>query len=95
MLVRWGGEEFVVILPGASGEEARQVLERVRSAGLGQRPDGSLLTASIGVAERVLDNAEDWSRLVEIADQRMYQAKTSGKNRIVLPPGLVVNAETE
>lgn len=88
MLVRWGGEEFVVILPGASGEEARQVLERVRSNGLGQRPDGSPLTASMGIAERILDNAESWAMLVEIADQRMYQAKTSGKNRIVLPPNL-------
>ena len=83
MLVRWGGEEFVVILPGATSDEAQQVMERLRANGLGKRPDGSLLTASIGIAERIQDHAEDCRQLVEIADQRMYQAKMQGKDRMV------------
>ncbi len=83
MLVRWGGEEFVVILPGATSDEAWQVMERVRANGLGKRPDGSLLTASIGIAERIQDHAEECRQLVEIADQRMYQAKMQGKDRMV------------
>jgi len=83
MLVRWGGEEFVAILPGATIEEACQVMHRLREDGLGQRPDGSLLTASIGIAERVQDQAEDCRRLIELADQRMYRAKMNGKNRVV------------
>lgn len=88
MLVRWGGEEFVVILPGASADEAKKVLDRLHVSGFGQRPDGSVLTASIGIAERMCDNAGDSRQLIEAADQRMYQAKTSGKNQMVLPPGL-------
>lgn len=86
----YGHEAGDQALPAAS-----HVLERVRAAGLGLRPDGSSLTTSIGVAERVLDDAEDWSKLVEIFDQRMYQAKTSGNNCIVLPPGLAINVEAE
>jgi diguanylate cyclase (GGDEF)-like protein len=88
IVVRWGGEEFIVILPGASAEEASKVLGRLSAGGLGHRPDGSPLTASIGVAERVLDQSDDYLHLVGIADQRMYQAKISGKNRMVLPPSL-------
>lgn len=83
VLVRWGGEEFVVILPGANSEEAQQVMQRLRINGLGQRPDGSLLTASIGIAERIQDHAADYRHLVEIADQRMYRAKMNGKDRMV------------
>ncbi|HLD10023.1 MAG TPA: GGDEF domain-containing protein, partial [Methylophilaceae bacterium] len=92
MLVRWGGEEFVVILPGATGNSAQQLLKRLLATGLWQRPDGSALTASIGIAERMLDNTENWRKLVEIADQRMYQAKMQGKNQIVPPPSLAATS---
>jgi PleD family two-component response regulator len=47
------------------------------------RPDGKPMTASIGVAERTLDSRDDWRKLIEIADQRMYTAKQSGKDRII------------
>lgn len=83
MLARWGGEEFILILPSTYGNEAMKVLARLREAGLGTRPDGAPVTASIGLAERTLDNADDWRKLVEIADQRMYAAKQNGKDRIV------------
>lgn len=83
MLVRWGGEEFILILPSTYCDEAGKVLERLRELGLGTRPDGNPVTASIGLAERTLDSSNDWRKLVEIADQRMYTAKQSGKDRIV------------
>lgn len=83
MLVRWGGEEFVVILPGAYCGEAAHVLERLREKGMGERPDGHPITASIGLAERTQDDSKDWRELVAVADQRMYSAKQSGKNRLV------------
>lgn len=83
MLVRWGGEEFILILPSTYCDEASKVLERLRELGLGTRPDGNPVTASIGLAERTLDSSNDWRKLVEIADQRMYTAKQSGKDRIV------------
>jgi diguanylate cyclase (GGDEF)-like protein len=88
ILARWGGEEFVLILPNANRNQAMQGLQRVCEAGLGKAPDGAPVTASIGVAERIEDRAGDWAELVEIADSRMYQAKQSGRNRIVATPEL-------
>lgn len=83
MLARWGGEEFVLIMPNTSAEQACVALKRVRQSGLGQRPDGKPVTASIGIAERMRDGAETWRRLVDIADERMYAAKQGGRDRIV------------
>ncbi|HTH15598.1 MAG TPA: GGDEF domain-containing protein [Magnetospirillum sp.] len=87
VLVRWGGEEFVAILNNTTAEGARIVIERLREAGLGMRPDGKPMTASVGVAERAADQAKDWPELMELADQRMYQAKKTGRDRAVLPGG--------
>lgn len=83
MLVRWGGEEFVLIMPNTFCREAVAALERLRQAGLGMRPDGTPMTASIGIAERTADRAGDCKSLVELADQRMYRAKQAGKDQLV------------
>lgn len=83
MLVRWGGEEFLLIMPNTNAPMACVALERARASGFGRRPDDTPVTASIGVAERTTDAAEDWRRLVEVADSRMYAAKQGGRNRIV------------
>jgi diguanylate cyclase (GGDEF)-like protein len=83
ILIRWGGEEFVLILPNNTGLQACQALERLRKSGLGLRPDGTPVTASIGVAERITDNVQTWQDLVEKADTRMYQAKQGGRNRVI------------
>lgn len=83
MLARWGGEEFVLIMPNTYCKEAVTAIERLRTAGLGMRPDNTPMTASIGIAERTEDNSSDWKSLVDLADQRMYSAKQSGKNRSV------------
>lgn len=80
ILARWGGEEFVIILPGASGATAATTVARLRERGLGTRPDGTRMTASFGLAERCADRADNWRKLLEIADQRMYQAKVAGKD---------------
>lgn len=90
VLVRWGGEEFVAILNNTNADGARVVIERLREAGFGTRPEGTPLTASIGVAERAADGARDWPDLIELADQRMYQAKKTGRDRAVLPEGRVL-----
>lgn len=95
VLVRWGGEEFVAILNNTNIDGARIVVERLREAGFGMRPDGKPLTASIGVAERTVDNAQDWPHLIEAADQRMYDAKRGGRDRVVLPGGVVVSFSAE
>jgi len=80
-LIRWGGEEFLMVLPNTDSNSAIAMLQRLRINGLGLRPDGTHLTASYGIAERTVDCAHDGQRLIEIADKRMYQAKESGKNR--------------
>jgi len=84
MVARWGGEEFILIMPNTDLEQAQQAMRRIRQAGFGLRPDGSPVTASIGIAERIEDQATDWKTLVEKADQRMYKAKQSGRDRVVV-----------
>lgn len=83
VLVRWGGEEFLLIMSNTGRAAAIAVIERLRAAGLGSRPEGQAVTASFGIAENLADNCDNWRDLVEIADQRMYAAKQSGKNRWV------------
>ncbi len=83
MLARWGGEEFILIMPNTYFEESIAAMERLRAQGFGVRPDDQPMTASIGIAERTVDGTEDWKALVDIADQRMYTAKQSGKDKIV------------
>lgn len=83
MLARWGGEEFVLIMPNTYCKEAVTAIERLRTTGFGMRPDNTPMTASIGIAERMEDKIGDWKALVDLADQRMYTAKQSGKNRSV------------
>jgi diguanylate cyclase (GGDEF)-like protein len=83
MLVRWGGEEFLLIMPNTSLEQACTALNRLRSLGFSLRPDGAAMTASIGIAERMTDQSDSWRSLVETADSRMYTAKQAGRDRIV------------
>jgi diguanylate cyclase (GGDEF)-like protein len=81
-LLRWGGDEFVVIMPDADREQACLALRRILRHGLGTRPDGALLTASIGLSERCADFAESPRQLLELAEQRMRWAKRAGRNRL-------------
>lgn len=96
MLIRWGGEEFILIMPNTPPEMACVALNRVRESGLGMRPDGAPVTASIGIAERIRDGIDDdWRQLVEKADARMYEAKQAGRDRIVgCGSPLAADAET-
>lgn len=89
-VMRWGGEEFVAILPNMSMNEVVIVLDRIMRNGVGQRPDGQRVTVSIGVAERKTDAAHDWTRLVDLADERMYAAKRAGRNCCVNHQGVMV-----
>lgn len=88
MLARWGGEEFLLIMPNTDLVQAQAALQRMRGLGFGQRPDATPLTASIGIAERVTDQISDWKMLVDLADQRMYLAKQGGRDRVVANLGV-------
>ena len=81
-LVRWGGEEFLLIMPDTDMTQARRALDRVMQHGLGLRPDGQPLTASVGLAELRFDQVKSSEQLLQLADQRMYQAKQRGRNQV-------------
>jgi two-component system cell cycle response regulator len=83
--VRWGGEEFVVIMPDAAGEKAAEVAERIRSD-VADPPfyagkDEIHVTMSVGWAMRA--NGEDGTDLVARADAALYEAKRRGRNAVV------------
>jgi diguanylate cyclase (GGDEF)-like protein len=83
VLIRWGGEEFIIAMPNTPHDGAVKAVSRLLTRGLGQRPDGSTMTASIGVAEFLHDQPESLQHLIDMADNRMYLAKQSGKDRVV------------
>jgi len=97
---RYGGEEFVLVLPGLDSMAASEVAERVRVAviAIGAREDLPIatLSASFGVASLEPDGTDetaDASRLVEQADLALYSAKQSGRNRVVVHDRGVVSLE--
>ncbi len=80
-LIRWGGEEFILALPMSDRAETVEMIERLGSHGLGLRPEGTALTASVGVACNISDDIDELSALIQRADERMYMAKEGGRNR--------------
>lgn len=82
-LIRWGGEEFLIVLPNTDCATAQHALQRIYTRGFGLRPDGRPLTASAGISELGNDRATSTHELLEHADRRMYAAKRAGKNRFV------------
>ncbi len=81
-LGRWGGEEFLVLLPGTDLEGALQAGERVRSAVAGQLlADGLQVTCSLGAAACPPQEASR-DALVSAADQALYAAKRLGRNQV-------------
>lgn len=83
-LLRWGGEEFVLIMPNTNLEQAQRAIQRMQKSGFGVRPDGTPLTASIGLSERIEDSSQDQQHLLALADKRMYLAKETGRNQICI-----------
>lgn len=83
---RFGGDEFMLVLPGTSAEGARQMLERLRES-ISTRDWGALeaglaVTLSIGVTE--LRSGDSIETIVRRADEALYAAKKLGRNRVVL-----------
>ena len=99
-VVRWGGEEFLIVSRFADRDEAPLMAERIRKS-IEQYdfelPDGSILkkTCSIGFAcfpfLRDEHTALSWEHVINIADRALYAAKKSGRNRSV---GLAANINT-
>jgi diguanylate cyclase (GGDEF)-like protein len=79
---RYGGEEFVIVLPRCQHEDALRIAERLRAAlAASPLPAIGQITASLGVATYPI-SAQTKEGLIEVADQAMYLAKTSGRNRV-------------
>jgi diguanylate cyclase (GGDEF)-like protein/PAS domain S-box-containing protein len=81
-LFRWGGDEFIIILPGANLEDTKSIAEKLRTIienedfGIGKK-----ITISTGISERIIDENAD--QMVSRLDNALYQAKTQGRNSIV------------
>lgn len=84
IVCRYGGEEFVLILPGASGDQAMQVAESLRYAIEQSKVHGAeSITISVGVASPGDGDLADVGALFRAADAALYQAKAAGRNRVV------------
>ena len=96
VLLRYGGEEFVAILPAASAVDLRRLGERLRRAvedsSLTDGEKSVRVTLSVGGAAYPNQNVESEETLMRLADEALYRAKESGRNRveIVSEPELAV-----
>ncbi|MBN2259060.1 MAG: diguanylate cyclase [Clostridiales bacterium] len=87
-IARFGGEEFIVLLPETDNEGARTVANDIRIAIEDLKMVNELsetskyVTVSIGVAEKVPTREMDKNSLIDAADKALYKAKRSGKNRV-------------
>ena len=88
-VVRYGGEEFFAILPGADKASTLAVAEKIRKqiesadVVLPSGEPGKNITASFGIASYPDDGIRKFTALLKKADERLYSAKASGRNRVV------------
>ena len=79
-VVRWGGEEFALLLPGANAERAAEVVGRLRAA-LAQAhllSGTPVFTASFGISDSTM--TRDRETLIRIADEALYRSKQAGRD---------------
>jgi len=88
VIVRYGGEEFLAILPGASRNDVNKVGERLRrmieDATVADGEQAIRITISVGVTSYPEVDVEDETALVKQADKALYTAKEAGRNRVAL-----------
>ncbi len=90
LVARFGGEEFIVLLPETDRLDARRVAEKVRARVAGrelsiQGADRPLhVTLSIGVSTMLKEDQRSFDDLMEAADRAVYQAKQDGRNRVAV-----------
>ena len=81
---RYGGEEYVAILPGISAEAAWELAERLRVTVAATEVDGLHVHISLGLASFPVVNVASPEALIEAADAALYRAKESGRNRVAV-----------
>ena len=80
-VIRWGGEEFALLLPAATAERAAEVVDRLRAA-LAQAhltSNTPIFTASFGIADSSM--ARDRETIIRLADEALYRSKQAGRDR--------------
>ncbi len=89
LLARWGGEEFVALLPETDRDGAKNVAEKLRVAVAQLEIDhessavAPFVTISVGVATSLLEKPKTYDKLLHWADEAVYRAKHLGRNRVV------------
>jgi len=79
---RYGGEEYVIVLPDTAPAEALEVAEHIRARVAAKKFNGRKITLSIGVAA-FPEDADDAETIIAVADEALYQAKREGRDRTV------------
>ena len=88
VFLRYGGEEFAVVLPGASPKDSLKIAERIR-----RFIEDSLftynsldikITVSIGGTSFPDNNVDNYMQLIEKADKNLYRAKENGRNLVII-----------
>ena len=84
LAVRWGGEEFLLVLKGCGPDEARRIAENLREAvaGIEVALPGKTIRTSISVGVASFDPAGPPSQAIDRADTALYKAKHAGRNRV-------------
>ncbi len=81
---RFGGEEFLLLLPHCNETDAKMMAERLREKVTALKPAGVSITASLGIATLPLGGAYNFFQLFSASDKALYQSKSSGRNCVTV-----------
>lgn len=84
-LIRWGGEEFLIVLPGCKLAAAQELAERIRRT-MASEQDAVVGTITLSLGVAAWQPGECSSTLLRRTDQALYRAKTSGRNQVAVAP---------
>ena len=89
IICRWGGEEFLILVPNTNTQELLTFAQRLRKTVEGmliqsdKSPLNFNITISIGISISTQNNVENIENVIYIADKNLYKAKKSGRNCVV------------